>query len=141
MILFILLFLIISPLTLDAEVTVNHPPVPLPGTELRELTSTPTGRDYHIYVGLPGGYADADERYPVLYLLDGQLISFVREDGQLFGQNAGEPGRDELLPHSETHFSFRAMPQEITFNRNSAGVVESATVHSFFGDQIAEKVE
>ena len=50
----------------------SHPPVPMLGTELRELTSSINGRDYHIYVHLPGGYAESEESYPVLYLLDGQ---------------------------------------------------------------------
>jgi predicted alpha/beta superfamily hydrolase len=49
------------------------PPVTLPGTELRHLTSAATGRDYDIYVSLPADYAaHPDARYPVLYVLDGQ---------------------------------------------------------------------
>lgn len=36
------------------------------------LHSQETGRDYHIYVRLPHGYTDAgNQRYPVVYLLDG----------------------------------------------------------------------
>jgi len=49
------------------------PPVTLPHTELRHLTSAATGRAYDLYVALPDGYAaHPDARYPVLYVLDGQ---------------------------------------------------------------------
>jgi predicted alpha/beta superfamily hydrolase len=50
----------------------SYPPVTIAGTELRELTSSSTGRDYHLYVHLPDGYAESEKSYPVLYLLDGQ---------------------------------------------------------------------
>jgi predicted alpha/beta superfamily hydrolase len=57
------------------------PSVTIPGSELRELHSVHTGRDYHIYVGLPHGYGESSDSYPVLYLLDGQwdfrLVSAV----------------------------------------------------------------
>jgi predicted alpha/beta superfamily hydrolase len=46
--------------------------VTLPGTELRPLHSSHTGRDYDIYVKLPDSYAAGDQTYPVLYVLDGQ---------------------------------------------------------------------
>ena len=42
-------------------------------SELVELHSEQTGRDYQLIVGLPESYAkEPDRRYPVLYLLDGQ---------------------------------------------------------------------
>lgn len=51
----------------------QYPPVTLPGTQVRTMRSAATGRDYDIYIQLPGGYArDAQARYPVLYVLDGQ---------------------------------------------------------------------
>src|SRR5512145_1398320 len=47
--------------------------VSLPGTEVRQLKSSATGRDYDIYVRLPEEYAqDRAKKYPVLYVLDGQ---------------------------------------------------------------------
>jgi predicted alpha/beta superfamily hydrolase len=47
--------------------------VTLPGSELRQLKSSATGRDYDIYIRLPGEYAqDREKKYPVLYVLDGQ---------------------------------------------------------------------
>jgi predicted alpha/beta superfamily hydrolase len=45
----------------------------MPGTEVRPLKSSATGRDYDIYVKLPDEYAQNQGRkYPVLYVLDGQ---------------------------------------------------------------------
>lgn len=39
------------------------------------IHSRATGRDYHVYVRLPEGYADAPERrWPVVYLLDGDSL-------------------------------------------------------------------
>lgn len=47
--------------------------VTIPHSELRQLTSSATGRNYDIYIRLPDNYArDQAEKYPVLYLLDGQ---------------------------------------------------------------------
>lgn len=47
--------------------------VTLPNTEVRQLKSSATGRDYDIYVRLPDGYEqDKGKQYPVIYSLDGQ---------------------------------------------------------------------
>jgi len=46
--------------------------VTIPGSELRQLKSSATGRNYDIYIRLPGEYAQSQQKYPVLYLLDGQ---------------------------------------------------------------------
>src|SRR5690349_7363260 len=47
--------------------------VSMPNTEVRQLNSSATGRDYDIYVRLPDQYAqDKAKKYPVLYLLHGQ---------------------------------------------------------------------
>ncbi len=45
----------------------------IPFTEVRQLNSSITGRDYDIYVRLPDDYAkDTGKHYPVLYVLDAQ---------------------------------------------------------------------
>ena len=45
----------------------------MPSTEVRQLKSSATGRDYDIYVRLPDGYTPSKwKKYPVLYVLDGQ---------------------------------------------------------------------
>ena len=47
--------------------------VTLPSTEVRQLHSSATGRDYDIYLRLPDRYArDTSRTYPVIYSLDGQ---------------------------------------------------------------------
>jgi len=49
------------------------PVVTIPGSELRTLKSSNTGRDYDIYVQLPANYTEETwKNYPVLYVLDGQ---------------------------------------------------------------------
>jgi uncharacterized protein len=53
----------------------GNPParVTILGTEVRQIDSTATGRQYDIYIRLPDEYAqDKGKRYPVLYVLDGQ---------------------------------------------------------------------
>ena len=45
----------------------------IPGTEVRQLKSSATGRSYDIYIRLPEEYAqDPGKNYPILYVLDGQ---------------------------------------------------------------------
>ena len=55
--------------------------VSMPHTEVRQLQSAATGRDYDIYIRLPDEYAPNKKKYPVLYVLDGQwdfkLMDFV----------------------------------------------------------------
>jgi predicted alpha/beta superfamily hydrolase len=46
--------------------------VSIPDSQVRQLESAATGRNYDIYVLLPADYAQNQKRYPVLYLLDGQ---------------------------------------------------------------------
>ena len=47
--------------------------VSMPDTEVRQLKSSVTNRDYDIYIRLPDQYVrDQGKKYPVLYVLDGQ---------------------------------------------------------------------
>ena len=50
----------------------NFANVLLPDSQVRQLASPATGRNYDIYVLLPVGYAQNKKKYPVLYVLDGQ---------------------------------------------------------------------
>jgi uncharacterized protein len=52
----------------------NYPRRGLFDTEERTLSSAIVGRDYHLSVALPESYATSDQAYPVIYLLDGDLI-------------------------------------------------------------------
>jgi uncharacterized protein len=49
----------------------SAPPVTLDHTEARHLTSKIAGRTYQLSVLLPARYDSSDQRYPVLYVLDG----------------------------------------------------------------------
>ena len=49
----------------------SYPAVPVAGSQLRDLHSAGTGRDYEIFVRAPAD-AKPGVNYPVLYLLDGQ---------------------------------------------------------------------
>jgi predicted alpha/beta superfamily hydrolase len=47
--------------------------VTLPNSEVRQLHSSATGRDYDLYIRLPEEYLqDQETKYPILYVLDGQ---------------------------------------------------------------------
>ncbi len=50
-----------------------YPQVSIPGSEIRQLHSNDTGRDYDLYIRLPNDYEKYPKvKYPVLYLLDAQ---------------------------------------------------------------------
>jgi len=62
-------------------------------SELIDLHSEQTGRDYELIVGLPESYAkESQRRYPVLYLLDGQW------DFNIVNQMAGALRYDKVIP-------------------------------------------
>jgi len=49
------------------------PRVTIPGSEIRQLISKETGRNYDLYIHIPSSYSqDTTRKYPVLYILDGQ---------------------------------------------------------------------
>ena len=49
------------------------PKVNIPGSHVRTIKSTSTGRDYELYIHLPSNYEqDKSAKYPALYILDGQ---------------------------------------------------------------------
>lgn len=51
----------------------SFPKVTIPGSEVRSMKSTSTGRDYDLYIHIPSSYGqDKTRMYPVLYILDGQ---------------------------------------------------------------------
>lgn len=63
--------MVLSALTALLLTTAPAPPVVLPNTEVRTITSRHVpGVEYRLYVGLPADYAASKEKYPVVYLLD-----------------------------------------------------------------------
>jgi predicted alpha/beta superfamily hydrolase len=55
------------------KVSAQFPPVIIPGSEVRKLTSKiVAGQEYELQIMLPGGYAKNTKKYPVVYLMDSQ---------------------------------------------------------------------
>lgn len=52
----------------------QYPRTALFGTEERTLFCPTLGREYHLSVALPDGYRTSAQAYPVIYVLDGDLI-------------------------------------------------------------------
>ena len=51
----------------------QYPPVTLPGSEIRTITSTIVkGQEYNIQIHLPGNYSSSEKKYPVVFVMDAQ---------------------------------------------------------------------
>jgi predicted alpha/beta superfamily hydrolase len=51
----------------------QYPPVTIPGSEIRKITSTiVAGQEYELQILLPAGYKNSEKKYPVVYLMDSQ---------------------------------------------------------------------
>ena len=72
---FLLLALVAS--TLRATPPEAPPPVALPFTEQRTITSAEIGQQFDLLVRLPDDYATSGKRYPVLFVLDGWHFPFL----------------------------------------------------------------
>lgn len=56
-----------------ANALAQYPPVTIPGSEVRKITSSIVkGQEYELQIFLPGGYASKTKKYPVVYLMDSQ---------------------------------------------------------------------
>jgi Putative esterase len=49
----------------------SYPSVPIANSQLRQIKSSIVGQEYQVKIRLPEEYGNTTERYPVLYLLDG----------------------------------------------------------------------
>jgi len=74
-------FLFFNPNRLQAQTTEKLNPVCLDNTEQLTIASKYVkGENYVIQVGLPSGYSSANKSYPVLYIIDGDvLFGMIRE--------------------------------------------------------------
>jgi predicted alpha/beta superfamily hydrolase len=52
----------------------THPPVTLPGTEVRLLHSSKVDEEYKLFISLPPGYDESEDSYPVLYVTDANWL-------------------------------------------------------------------
>jgi predicted alpha/beta superfamily hydrolase len=50
------------------------PPVSIPNSEVRTLSSKSVGQEYRIVVALPRNYAESNDKYPVLYVSDAEML-------------------------------------------------------------------
>lgn len=51
----------------------QYPPVTIPGSEIRKISSAiVAGQEYELHILLPGGYRNSTKKYPVVYLMDAQ---------------------------------------------------------------------
>ena len=76
-----------------AQTPEAFPRVTIPGSEVRSLESSATGRSYDFYVRLPEEYEqDWGMKYPILYVLDGQW------DFKLLDSIYGGLHYDEFVP-------------------------------------------
>jgi len=48
-------------------------PVFIQNSEVKTLSSKSVGQDYRIFIALPKNYADSNEKYPILYVLDADM--------------------------------------------------------------------
>ena len=51
-----------------------HPPVTLPGTEVRLLQSSKVNQEYKLFISLPADYDKTEDSYPVLYVTDANWL-------------------------------------------------------------------
>jgi predicted alpha/beta superfamily hydrolase len=58
----------------EATMSKNYPRTSLFSTEERTILCSKIGREYHLSVWLPQSYATSNQDYPVIYLLDGDLV-------------------------------------------------------------------
>lgn len=57
----------------EVEDTIKYSSIIPNHTELRSIHSDIVNDDYYLYIKLPKDYNETDERYPVIYLLDGDI--------------------------------------------------------------------
>lgn len=67
------LFILITICILCPNVKAQYPPVIIPGSETRKITSQIVpGQEYELQILLPGGYQEKKKNYSVVYLMDSQ---------------------------------------------------------------------
>lgn len=70
----VILILLMITIEASSQQSIQHEPVPIPGSELRRFHSEIMNQDLLIYVQLPPGYlSDSSRKYPVFYMTDANL--------------------------------------------------------------------
>lgn len=66
------IFTILS-VIISVQAFAQFPPVIIPGSETRRITSSiVTGQEYVLHILLPSGYSSSKKKYPMVYLMDSQ---------------------------------------------------------------------
>lgn len=125
----------------------SFPPVTIPNTEVRSLHSSATGRDYDVYMYLPARLNRASsQRYPVLYLLDGQW------DFKLLASIQGGLFYDKVVPDvivvgitysgkTANYDSLRALDYTPVASSSNPGSGQAAKFLSFLKTELMPFVE
>jgi predicted alpha/beta superfamily hydrolase len=127
----------------------NPPPanVTMPDTEVRQIESAETGRDYDIYIRLPEEYAqDQEKNYPILYVLDGQW------DFKLLDSIYGGLHYDGFVPEmiivgitysgqEPDYNSLRAMDYTPFHDAFISGSGDASKFHAFFKEELFPLIE
>lgn len=67
------IFIALLLLNVCAATAQQFPPVTIPGSQVRKITSSIVAdQEYELQILLPGGYASSTKKYPVVYLMDSQ---------------------------------------------------------------------
>ena len=132
---------------LSAQDDPTFPSVSLPGTELRQLSSSVTGRDYDIYIKFPDNYDSLRAKtYPVLYVLDGQW------DFKLLDSIQGGLNYDRFTPDilivgitysgdNPDYESLRAMDYTPVSDRSISGSGGAPEFHTFLKEELIPFIE
>ncbi|OAD91511.1 serine hydrolase [Aequorivita soesokkakensis] len=72
-------------------------------------------------------------------LKPGFILTITKEGSQLKAQATGQPDF-EIFPKTETEFYVKVVTAQITFNKNSAGVVESLTLFQGGQEIVGKKI-
>src|SRR5882672_1986327 len=73
----------------------QYPKVEIENSELRKISTSVIKQDLLLYVHLPGSYKKTNQKYPVLYLLDGHWL-FPMVTG-LYGNELGDAAIPEMI--------------------------------------------
>lgn len=119
--------------------------VVIKGSEIRTLESKETGRNYDLYVRVPGDLKSG-KKYPVLYLLDGQW------DFKLLDSIHGGLFYDKFIPEmvivgitysgeNPNYDSLRAMDYTPTNVKSVNGSGDAPKFHSFLKNKVIPFIE
>ena len=128
-----------------AAQTVKYPAVAIRGSAVRSLQSKETGRDYDLYIRVPGDLKSG-KKYPVLYLLDGQW------DFKLLDSIHGGLVYDKFIPEmvivgitysgeKANYDALRAMDYTPTAVARHAGSGDAAKFLSFLKKDVFPLIE